>query len=323
MREPPCQLVVLKSAPNAPTWLPADFLVQGGNALLGLTLVLFAARVAYAPAYVALHIALAAAHQALVRGDLRRANQSSVWTFLHAWCPLVIFMLVYFELDLLIPQLHPFADYPYDRVLQDIDVWLLGDPVATVARVASAPVSELLTVCYWSYYVFPLIVPTALYLRGANEGFRAVVAILLFSYVFCYLGYVLCPAVGPHRQFDGPRLAALNGYGLAGAAYRALASVRVEPPDAFPSGHAMVGMLVPALALRWSRPLFAWLAPIGAGMVVSTVYLRYHYLADVFAAFVLAPIAWKLGLALDGALQKGQGVRGFHYAARLLQLVRR
>jgi uncharacterized membrane protein YuzA (DUF378 family) len=44
--------------------------------------------------------------------------------------------------------------------------------------------------------------------------------------------------------------------------------------------------------------LFPWLAPLGVGIVLATVYLRLHCLTDLAASFLLAPIAWQLGTAI-------------------------
>jgi membrane-associated phospholipid phosphatase len=142
------------------------------------------------------------------------------------------------------------------------------------------------------------MVPAALYARDELDEFRVVSAIILVSFAIMYTGYVAVPAVGPHLLFDGPRAPVLDGYGLARRAYASLEALPTEPPDAFPSGHAMFGVLVPALAWRWRRPLFHWVFPIGVGIVLATVFLRFHYIADVLAAFFLVPLTWRLGCAL-------------------------
>jgi len=39
---------------------------------------------------------------------------------------------------------------------------------------------------------------------------------------------------------------------------------------------------------RLHRKTFRWLLPFGIGIIVSTVYLRYHYVVDVVAGALLA-----------------------------------
>jgi membrane-associated phospholipid phosphatase len=66
--------------------------------------------------------------------------------------------------------------------------------------------------------------------------------------------------------------------------------LRLAPRDAFPSGHALVTLLSMAWAWRY-RLWVRWVVTIlGALLVVSTVYLRYHYVVDVLAGAVLATL---------------------------------
>jgi membrane-associated phospholipid phosphatase len=304
MSEAHDQVHALACASPRSSWLPTDVIVQAANGLLLVTLLVFAARVANVAIYLALHALLAAIFVALVRSDCaaRRCEDSraaALLRFLHYWLPAIFLLVTYFEAGLLIPQIHPFDDHRIDRALQAVDVWLLGDPSGFIAGLASPMLSDLLTICYWGYYVFPLALPAVLYARGTLREFQRVVAIILIAFLLSYAGYFAFPAIGPHRLFDGQRIVALEGYGLAGRAYTILRVLPIEPPDAFPSGHALIGVLVPALAWRTSRPLFLVLCPLGLGIVLATIYLRFHYVADVLAAFALAPIAWKLGSSID------------------------
>jgi membrane-associated phospholipid phosphatase len=58
--------------------------------------------------------------------------------------------------------------------------------------------------------------------------------------------------------------------------------------DCFPSGHTELTVLVLYYARKFDRRIFWWLLPFGIGIVLSTVYLRYHYVIDVIAGAVLA-----------------------------------
>jgi membrane-associated phospholipid phosphatase len=211
----------------------------------------------------------------------------------------------YFELSAAIPRVHPYDTFRYDHVFQAIDVWLLGeDPAHAITQFGAPWLSDLLTVCYMAYYPLIIVVPVALYVRREFTAFRTVSSIVMVAFTLSYLGYALCPALGPHVLFDGERAPVLNGYGLAAHVYAMLRDVPSEPPDAFPSGHALMGLLAPAMAWRFRRSLFPWILPIGTGIVLATIYLRFHYLIDVFASLVLAPIVWTLGRVLDERMSR-------------------
>jgi len=281
---------------------PIDALVQGANALL-LIAVLWAHRtLPHAAAYAACHVLFALGLYLLSRPvDVATARFDPL-SFFHSWLPALVVVLMYFELGVLIPLLRDYSDLRYDRALQAVDVWLLGDPARVVERYASRGLSDVLTVCYFAYYPLALLVPAALYMRGAKRDFQRAAAIIMLGFLLSYLGYFAFPALGPHRVFDARRPAALDGLFWARAGYEWLLSVPHEPPDAFPSGHALIALLVPALCWRWSRALVYYTTPVAVGIVLATVYLRLHYVTDVAAAIVLAPLCYALGCALTRSL---------------------
>jgi membrane-associated phospholipid phosphatase len=294
-------------------WLPSDACVHAFNALSAGMIVLCWSRIAHGPVYLAFHAVMALLFQYLAKLDAARPREpAGVVTFLHSFAPAPFVLAVYFELGLLIPQIHPFSDYRYDHVLHATDVFLLGDPLTWVNRMSNRLLSDVLSLCYFAYYPFIIVVPVFLYAHGQHTHYQRVTAIILVAFLISFVGYVMFPAIGPHKLFDASRPAALEGYGIAKRGYAAVRDVALEPPDVFPSGHTLFGVLVPALAWRYYRRLFAWVAPIGMGIVLATFYLRFHYLVDILAAIALAPVAWKLGLWVE------QRVTGWSSAADAL-----
>jgi len=275
-----------------------DVLVQCTNALLGLLVLCLAPRLPHAGTFLAAHAAYALTMFVLIKFDHGHPRVSDPLTILRYWLPTCFVLILYFELGFLVPTLRDYSDYRYDRVLQAIDIWLMGDPEAFIRGLANTTLSDVLTVCYFAFYPLTLILPALLFVRGAFELYQRVAAIILMAFLLSYVGYVIFPALGPHRLFDVQRPPELDGFGLSRAGYQWLRGIPNEPPDAFPSGHALIAMLVPALAWRWQRTWFWWLAPFGLGIVLSTIYLRLHYVTDVVASVVIAPIAWKLGSAV-------------------------
>ena len=55
-----------------------------------------------------------------------------------------------------------------------------------------------------------------------------------------------------------------------------------------PSGHTQIVLMVLFLAHRYEKFLFYIFFPIICGLILSTVYLRYHYVIDLFAGVALA-----------------------------------
>ena len=58
--------------------------------------------------------------------------------------------------------------------------------------------------------------------------------------------------------------------------------------DCMPSGHTAIALIVLFLSYRYARLLFYLFCPIVGALILSTVYLRYHYVIDIFAGAALA-----------------------------------
>lgn len=286
------------SEPQA-LWQPTDRLMLGANAVMFFVATLSAHTSSERLAFGVAHVLVVVLAFVLANADRAAARRGAVVAFCHDWFPALFTLALFFELSQVIPRIHPYAEHPYDSWLQALDVQLLGDPARFMSQLGPRWLADVLALCYAAYYPFTVSVPAILYVRKAQQPFRQAAIIIMSAFMLTYVGYALVPAVGPHLLFDGPRADVLNGYGFARYAYSLLLGVPFEPPDAFPSGHTLMAVLVPVLAWRWCRPLFGLLVLVGIGIVAATIYLRYHYIADVLAAFVLAPVAWRMGIVLD------------------------
>ena len=118
------------------------------------------------------------------------------------------------------------------------------------------------------------------------------------------------PATGPNLNrlglyhFDGP----LNGVFLAGELRQVLAVVEKIKLDCFPSGHTAVSLLALMLAWRYARRLTPIMAPLVLALIVSTVYLRYHYVADVVGGVCLAVGSFFVSEWLHAAFERRVGL---------------
>jgi len=222
---------------------------------------------------------------------------SKLATFLHAWWPVIVVPISFKQIAWVAPGVHAFDDGGWDRKLQYLDEFLFGDTRKFFRAVAWGPVADLLTIGYWSYFLLPIVLGAALYRRTDLRKFSEATTVLLVGWFVSYLGYFAVPAVGPHHAADGPRAAGFEGW-WAGPMHRALTVVEGHIPDAFPSGHALVAMIVVVLAWRLHRRLFWWLLPFATGLFIGTMYLRYHYIVDVLVSVLLLVPCVALGQAL-------------------------
>jgi len=113
-----------------------------------------------------------------------------------------------------------------------------------------------------------------------------------------YLGYFIVPAIGPHH-FYSPRPPQLDGLLLGKWLHQAILAAEWRMPDAFPSGHALLSMIVIVMSWRLHRPTFRVVVGPALGCILATMALRYHYVVDVVASAAILPGVVCLGLALN------------------------
>jgi membrane-associated phospholipid phosphatase len=65
-----------------------------------------------------------------------------------------------------------------------------------------------------------------------------------------------------------------------------------------PSPHCAAATIMWAMAFRYHRPTFYWLAPIMISLYISTFYGRYHYVTDAVTGIAVAVLALLLAPAL-------------------------
>lgn len=215
----------------------------------------------------------------------------------------VIFLFSIFEtFYMLLPF---FNEHRYDGLMASIDRALLGvDPTIWIEQWARPWLTELLSVFYLFYFPMPLIVLGWMFAKEkfpeVEEGF--------FTYLFCYYGayllYFFIPVEGPRFHFRELHRIVLDGYVLTEPIRRLIDALEPNKLDAFPSLHAAILTVTMIVAYRHNRRLFAFFVPCAAGILVSLVYLRYHYVIDVIAGLVWAFASILLAGTLYRALRR-------------------
>ena len=83
-----------------------------------------------------------------------------------------------------------------------------------------------------------------------------------------------------------------NGTPIADTALKLVRILPSDARDAFPSLHTAVTLLTLIFAFKYIRWQFWVLLPFCVGLLLATVYLRQHYVIDLFAGVILAIIAY-------------------------------
>ena len=178
----------------------------------------------------------------------------------------------------------------YDGALYAIDLDVFGmSPNVWADRFAAPWLTELLSVAYM-FFMLLLFVNLIRYFFFDEQLLERFYAGLFTVYGLGFLGYFLVPAAGPYLAyaeiFDRP----LAGYAVA-KANEAMVLAGSSRVDVWPSLHVAVSAFILGHLARYHRREAKLLAVPVALLWCSTIYLRYHYVADVVCGFALALFA--------------------------------
>jgi membrane-associated phospholipid phosphatase len=223
--------------------------------------------------------------------------------FLRWWYPALLIPFIFNELQYLV---HPINPVDIDAQLMAIDYALFGvHPTIWCERFMVPWVTEYMQLAYVTFYFLPFILCAPLYRQGQLLAFRVSLCALLLSYYVSYLLYFLTPARGPRFYLATYHTLPLTGLWLTTPLQDALDALEGVQRDAFPSGHTAIAIIVLTMAARYQRRLFYPLLVMTVSLMISTVYLRYHYVIDVIAGVLLAVLC----LGVTCWLYREQGER--------------
>ncbi|NWF91593.1 MAG: phosphatase PAP2 family protein [Syntrophaceae bacterium] len=197
----------------------------------------------------------------------------------YPFSPILFVILIYESLGDLIQYLRP----DIDRWLIQIDLFIFGvHPTVWMERWIVPWFTDLMSLAYISYYFLPVILIVTLYLKGRMETFHLSVFTLAFGYYLSFIGYILSPAIGPRYTLTSFQSVPLEASVITDFVRDVLNALEHNKRDCMPSGHTQIALMVLWLARRYERSLFYILLPIVSALILSTVYLRYHYVIDLF-----------------------------------------
>ena len=208
-----------------------------------------------------------------------------VGTFFRNFSPILFVILIYESLGSLIQYLHP-----------DIDPWLIKidfsifgvHPTFWLEKWIFPWLTDIMSLAYISYYFLPVIVIVVIYLQHRTWEFDESVFILLFGYYLSFIGYIFFPAIGPRHTLAHLYSVPLEGSFITDFVRDILDTLEHNKRDCMPSGHTQIVLIVLYLANRFKKRIFYLFLPIVCFLILSTVYLRYHYVIDLFAGALFA-----------------------------------
>ncbi|PWB70124.1 hypothetical protein C3F09_09535 [candidate division GN15 bacterium] len=228
------------------------------------------------------------------------------WTVLRDALPFAYCVAIYTNLH---DTIHFANPHDIHNALIAFDGWLFGvQPCIWAQQFVRPWLTEILSLCYMSFFIWSPLVASVLYFRKRKTEFRYTMASVILCFYFGYILYVLFPAVPPRIMLQHQLTAQFNGTPIADAALKVVNTLPGDSRAAFPSLHAAITLLSVLFAWKYLRTLFWVILPFCVGLWVSTIYLCHHYFLDLVAGFILGILAFVYGPRIEAWWQSRRPV---------------
>jgi len=212
-----------------------------------------------------------------------------VSSLIHLFFPLILLIYLYQETDTLNNLIYPVNLDPF---FSRIELILFGRQPSLWFSVIIPynTFAEVMYFGYFSYYLMLIAVPLFFFFRKIDETAEKAMFIIINSFLLFYLIFIVIPVAGPQYYFTGwPELP--KGY-LFGSVIRWIQQMGEAPTAAFPSSHVSVCLILIIFCYKFERKLVQYMIPIAVLLILSTVYIRAHYVVDIIAAFFITPVIY-------------------------------
>lgn len=206
------------------------------------------------------------------------------WELARRAYPIAIYPYLYAELatlNQLVTHEH------YDAIVLRWEAFVFGSQPSIRLRewLPWKPLSELLHLGYFSYYLIPTFTLIVLATKRKMLAISETMTAVTLTFVVCYAFFILFPVVGPYHTFIPPDPHALGS--VFPRVTHAIVRAGSSHGTAFPSSHVAVALAVFLQALRHDRFAACVLVGFVPALIVGTVYGGFHYGVDALAGIVV------------------------------------
>jgi len=230
------------------------------------------------------------------------AKTNKIIKWMRIFNPLIIIPTNFHELHYLVHNVNP---TDFDELLIKIDYAIFGvHPTLWLEQFSNPILVEYFQIIYATFYFLPAILVVILCKRKEPDNVNFFIYIIVLGFYLSYITYFLVPAIGPRFTLDHLQANPVTGLWATKYIIDTLNFLEDIQRDAFPSGHTEMTILTMIYAWKFSKKYFWVLLIIGSSMIISTVFLRYHYVIDVIAGALLAYIVYLIADPLYRSLKQ-------------------
>ena len=218
------------------------------------------------------------------------------WRIVRDWLPFGFCIAIYTNLH---DTVHFVNAADIHHLLIKIDQWMFGvQPCVWAEQFISPTLTDIFILAYANYFVLNICVAVVLYFQKRYTEFRYVMVTTIVCYYIGYFLFIIFPAAPPRLALKAYFTVTLHGQ-LMEPIKHAIELSAQDSRGAFPSLHCAVSFISMFFGWRYLRWMFWLMLPMVIMLVLSTIYLRHHYVIDLIAGLVLAIIIFQLGPKLE------------------------
>ena len=203
---------------------------------------------------------------------------------LRDWFPVLMMPLLFKEVEVFA---RAFGNWGLTESIRAWEVFLFnGHPSLYLsAALPWVALSEYLHFCYLSFVLLLPAVGGYWCFSGRRQAFHELLFLYWISYSASLTFFMLFPVDSPFYLSEplGEPFAGHFFYELV----QFVSGHGGARGGAFPSAHVSGAVIVWSVAWQRQRRLALMLTPVNAGLIVATVYGRFHYALDTFAGLAL------------------------------------
>jgi membrane-associated phospholipid phosphatase len=265
--------------------------------LMAVLLVFFHKGVPAWPRYALVHLAIIPVILEIVRLGERPPRRKGIW-FLRTFYPVAVILFGWSEVDALGRMFFGYY-WATEFIIRAERLIFGGSSTAWFQNLHRPWLDEIMNVFYSGYYLFLILALLPLFIKKKYEQTLAALSLGTLVLFVNYFLFYLLPALSPIMA-DSPNLPKAGTYSgyLVSALTRFIQANAAVRGGTFPSSHISEAVIWSLAALRYNRKLGAVLLAVVPGVMVSTVFLNYHYALDPLFGLILGLLLYPVGLKI-------------------------
>lgn len=230
----------------------------------------------------------------IILGFACGSNQPTNYKVLLDWMPLLAIPLLHRETEFLTKCIH---QHSFDTFFIGLEKKYFPSILKSYQSTKNSKlISEIIHFCYLTFYFFIFGVPMYYYLTHNDLLFAKSTFLILSILLSCYLTNSLIPVCGPRNIYQK-----INDARSEGMIFKFVHHLLQEGSThgtAFPSGHTAIAAGVILFAWYFQPTMLYVVLPFGIGIIISTIYGRFHYMLDLIFGLIYALGAFLLTLSV-------------------------